>query len=316
MNNAEKYVYLVYQKKSFSDAAKELYISQPALSNAIKNHEEQLGYKIFNRTTSPITLTPEGSLYIEYLEERQYLEKQLHERLQSINNNFEKKISIGGSKSAAFNIIPKLCSEFYRRYPDVSMKIDVGGSGPESDLFDKLNRGVLDFVVSTNIDFDKFCTLLLRKEKYMIVMPKNYPGIEKLEKYALTFDELSTGKYSPRKEITDLKLFENIKLFKPAPTTKTWKSFSKFYQIAAPEPCRIINHHKLDMQYNLMKQGMGALLMPQNSIIEKGNNENLCYFDVKLPDNSREIFLVYKNDSTRSVYVEDFISLAKEIYPQ
>ena len=269
MNNAEKYVYIVYLKKSFSEAAKELYISQPALSNAIKNHEGQLGYKIFNRATSPITLTPEGSLYIEYLEERQYLEKQLHDRLQSINTIFEKKISIGGTKSAAFNIIPKLCSEFYRRYPDVSIKIDVGGHAPESDLFDKLNRGVLDFVVTTNVEPSEFSTLLLKKEKYIIVMPKSYPKIEKLKKYALTFDELSSGEYPREKEITDLTLFENINLFKPAPSTKTWKAISKFYKIAAPEPCRIVNYHKLDMQYNLMREGMGALLMPQNSIIDK-----------------------------------------------
>ncbi len=314
MNNAEKYVYEVYQQKSFSEAAKKLFISQPALSSTVKNHEKHLGFKIFNRETSPITLTREGSAYIEYLEEIIYLEKQLHDRLQSINNDFDKKLSIGGSKSAAFSIIPKLCGEFSRRFPDVSIKIDVGGSGPESDLFDKLNRGVLDFVVSTNIDSADFCTLLLKEEKYMIVMPKSYPGIEKLEKYALTFDELSTGEYSPEKEITDLKLFENIKLFKPAPTTKTWKSFSKFYQIAGAEPCRVINNHKLDMQYNLMKEGMGALLMPENSIIEKGNNENLCYFDVKLPDNSRKIFLIYNDAATHSPCTKDFISLAKEMY--
>ena len=317
MNNTEKYVYTVYQKKSFSEAAKNLYISQPALSSAIKNHEDQLGYKIFNRATSPITLTPEGNVYIEYLEERLYLEKQLNERLQSINNNFDKKISIGGSKSAAFTIIPKLCSEFHRRFPYVSIKIDAGEGGPESDLFDKLNRGVLDFVISTNVDTHEYRTLLLKQEKYMIVMPKNYPEAEGLQKYALTFKELSTGEYPPEKEITDWSLFKNIKLFKPAPTTKTWKTFSHFYKITASEPCRIVHHHKLDMQYNLMKEGMGALLMPQNSIIEKGNNEeSLYYFDVKLPGNLREIFLVYKEDSTHSPCVRDFISLAKEMYPQ
>ncbi len=315
MNNAEKYVYAIYEKKSFSEAAKELYISQPALSSTIKNHEKQLGYKIFNRSTSPITLTREGSLYIEYLEESIYLEKQLKERLQLLNNDYEKKISIGGSKSAACNIIPKLCSEFKRRFPDVSIKIDAGETGVESNLFDKLNRGVLDFVISTNIDPNEYSSLLLKKEKYMIVIHKNYPVIDKLKKYALSFDELLMGEYPPEKEITDWSLFENVKLFRPGPNTKTWKTFSKFYKITADEPCRIINHRRLDMQYSLMKEGMGAILMPKSSIIAKGDdNENLYYFDVSLPDNLREIVLVYKEDSLRSQCVRDFIELAKEMY--
>lgn len=317
MNHAEKYVYMVYLEKSFSKAAGKLYISQPALSNTVKNHEEQLGYKIFNRSTSPITLTREGSVYMEYLDERVYLEKQLQERLKSLDNDIEKKIAIGGTKSAAFNFIPKLCSEFNRRFPDVSIKIDAGESGPEVDLFDKINRGVLDFVISTNVDPNEYSSLLLKKEKYMIVVHKNYPGINKLQKYSLSFDELLTGEYPLEKEITDWSLFENIKLFRPGPNTKTWKTFSKFYKITADAPCRIINHKRLDMQYNLMKEGMGAILMPQSSIIGKGDDsENLCYFDVKLPDNLREIKLIYKEDSLRSHYVRDFLAVAKELYPQ
>lgn len=317
MNTAEKYIYKVYREKSFSEAAKKLFISQPALSNTVKNFEEHLGYKIFNRSTSPITLTREGSVYIEYLEERQYLERQLNERLKTLNHDIEKKISIGGSKSAAFNIIPKLCSEFNRQYPDVSLKIDAGESGPEGDLFDKLNQGVLDFVISTNVNPGEYNTLLLKKEKYMIVVHKNYPGIDKLKKYSLTFDELLSGEYSPKKEITDWSLFENIKLFRPGPNTKTWKTFSQFYKITADEPCRIINHRRLDMQYNLMNEGMGAILMPKSSIIAKGDDsDNLYYFDVRLPDNLREIVLVYKEDSLRSQCIRDFIELAKKMYPQ
>ncbi len=317
MNNAEKYIYAVYQNKSFSEAAKKLFISQPALSNTIKNYEAQLGYQIFNRSTSPISLTREGSLYIEYLEERIYLEKQLTDRLQQLNHNYEKKISIGGSKSAAFNIIPKLCSKFNRRFPDVSLKIDAGESGPEGDLFDKLNRGVLDFVISTNVNPGEYNTLLLKKEKYMIVVHKSYTGIDKLKKYSLTFDELLSGEYPPRKEITDWSLFENVKLFRPGSNTKTWKTFSQFYKITADEPCRVINHRRLDLQYSLMKEGMGAILMPRSSILAKGDDsENLYYFDVKLPNNLREIVLVYKDESIHSQCARDFIDLAKEMYPQ
>ena len=69
MNLAEKYTYEIYKKGSFSGAAKALYISQSSLSLTIKNLEKNLGFNVFDRSTSPISLTREGKIYIEYLEE-------------------------------------------------------------------------------------------------------------------------------------------------------------------------------------------------------------------------------------------------------
>ena len=49
--NAYRYVYEIYKEKSFSKAAANLYISQPALSATIRKIESQLGYQIFDRST-------------------------------------------------------------------------------------------------------------------------------------------------------------------------------------------------------------------------------------------------------------------------
>ena len=45
----EKYIYEIYHTGSISKSANNLFISQPALSNAVKRYEKQLGYEIFNR---------------------------------------------------------------------------------------------------------------------------------------------------------------------------------------------------------------------------------------------------------------------------
>ena len=49
------YVYAVYQEKSFSKAAKKLFVSQPALSRMVKKAEDEIGAPIFDRSTLPIT---------------------------------------------------------------------------------------------------------------------------------------------------------------------------------------------------------------------------------------------------------------------
>ena len=52
-----EYIYAVYQERSFSKAARRLYVSQPWLSAAVKKTEQELGAQIFDRSTSPISLT-------------------------------------------------------------------------------------------------------------------------------------------------------------------------------------------------------------------------------------------------------------------
>ena len=63
------YILAVYEEKSFSKAAKRLFLSQPALSMAVKRVEDELGITIFDRSSLRLQLTDEGRIYIEALEE-------------------------------------------------------------------------------------------------------------------------------------------------------------------------------------------------------------------------------------------------------
>jgi DNA-binding transcriptional LysR family regulator len=61
-----KYVIEVSRSRSISKAAKKLFISQPSLSNAIKELENEIGITIFLRTNKGIILTAEGSEFLGY----------------------------------------------------------------------------------------------------------------------------------------------------------------------------------------------------------------------------------------------------------
>lgn len=64
-----EYIYAVYQERSFSRAAQKLFISQPALNAKVKWVEERVGTPLFDRSGSPIQLTPAGRCYIEAVEQ-------------------------------------------------------------------------------------------------------------------------------------------------------------------------------------------------------------------------------------------------------
>ena len=60
-----EYVYAVYEEQSFSKAARKLYLSQPALSAAVRRAEAEIHTPIFDRSTNPIRLTAAGTYYID-----------------------------------------------------------------------------------------------------------------------------------------------------------------------------------------------------------------------------------------------------------
>ncbi len=64
-----RYMLAVAQYKSINEAAKKCFISQPSLSNAIKDLEEEIGLELFIRTAKGITLTAEGSEFLKYAQQ-------------------------------------------------------------------------------------------------------------------------------------------------------------------------------------------------------------------------------------------------------
>lgn len=74
-----KYIIAVAQKGTISEAAKDLFISQPSLTNAIREAENELGFQIFHRTNRGISMTDEGMRFLSYarqvVEQMSLLEK-------------------------------------------------------------------------------------------------------------------------------------------------------------------------------------------------------------------------------------------------
>lgn len=75
MLDYKDYIYAIYQYKSFSKAAKMLHVSQPWLSTAVKKTEMELQLNLFDRSTSPVSLTEAGRYYIEQIKKINAIEE-------------------------------------------------------------------------------------------------------------------------------------------------------------------------------------------------------------------------------------------------
>lgn len=110
------YVYEVYKEKSFSKAAKNLYISQPSLSANVRRVEAKIGYPIFNRNTSPLTLTECGERYIQSVEEILAIENSFASFVNDLGGLKTGHLTLGGSSLFSSCLLPRLIGEL----PDTS----------------------------------------------------------------------------------------------------------------------------------------------------------------------------------------------------
>lgn len=137
-----KIFYHVAQCQSITGAAGELCISQPAVSQAIKQLEQSLGTKLFMRTAKGVTLTNEGHTLFSYVKNG-YEQIQLGEqKLQEMLNMKTGEIRIGASDmTLQFYLLPYL-RKYHQMYPDIKVTVT---NAPTPETIEHLQAGRIDF---------------------------------------------------------------------------------------------------------------------------------------------------------------------------
>ena len=128
MFHGMNYVMEVYKEQSFSKAAQNLYISQPALSAAIKKIEKKIGAPLFDRSVSPIQLTECGKEYIRTTEKILDLEDEFAYHVGNLQELRAGHLSLGGTYFFASFIFPPFIEQFRQKYPHVNLDFYEGST--------------------------------------------------------------------------------------------------------------------------------------------------------------------------------------------
>lgn len=113
----------VAESATFAEAAEKLHITQPALSSAIKKMEEQLGGKLFSRSTRRIHLTPEGETLLPTAKR---LIDEWDETFQDMQNLFavrQGKLTLAAMPSFAESRLPEILNRFHSQFPNIRLRI-------------------------------------------------------------------------------------------------------------------------------------------------------------------------------------------------
>ncbi len=316
MELADQYIYKTYEEKSFSLAAKLLYVSQPALSAMIAKKEQRLGFRIFERRKGPLTLTREGTVYVEYLKELKESEGALRHRLRMLSKADCGELAIGGSGQSAYHLLPSVLHAFYKKHPHVSVTLDMSSAGNVSSLHDKLQRGELDLIAAYSYDPTQLESCLSIRERMVFACHRELAEERGLLSLAVTAEELSTHTYPPEKELENLSPLKSLPFFS---FSHAESSIVKLINLLPNEclfsPCHVRNSRNLFVHYSLAHQKIGATVIADLHIKDAlFEGRDMVYFLPKTPLAYRELHLIRFKNGKKNELADDFLSLTRELF--
>ena len=169
---------------SLTAAAKELFVSQPALSQSIMNLEHQLGGRLFVRTPRGMTLTPEGEKMLEYVERALNMLDNAKNSFEEMKNIMTGSIRIGASDTLCRHFLLGHIRTFHEMYPEVIIRVT---NRTSEDTLSLLRAGQVDVAfVNLPIGEDEFSVRECMALHDCFVGGGKYRHIKNLSKKELT----------------------------------------------------------------------------------------------------------------------------------
>lgn len=172
----------ILKKGSLSEAAKSLGITQSAITQALKNLEDEFGFKILIRNKGGISLTKNGEQICDALFNAVDAKKRLYKIIDEINANQINTIKVAAFKSVAVNWLPSIIKEFQKKYPDTEFKLY---DGNYEDIEEYIKNKSVDIAfisvpISTKCDY-----IPIFDDEILAVLPKNH-SMANLERFPVS----------------------------------------------------------------------------------------------------------------------------------
>ena len=185
--NLLKYFYEVVNTKNITKASKNLFVSQPAITSAIKELEEEFKVKLLNRSKKGVTPTLEGEILYNNIKE---IFKNLNTTINTIEEikNNGGSIYIGSTTTNFLPLIENTLKEFKKRHPNVQIHMDL----EEINILEERSKlGHMDIIIKNDYEniegFTKIKSFEI--EDKFIVSKEHYKNLENKK---ITLDEILT----------------------------------------------------------------------------------------------------------------------------
>ena len=185
---------------NFSQAAKRLHMSQPSVTQHIRNLETHFEMQLFVRAGRKMTLTEAGVTLLPMARDLVLAAVRADETMDTLKQEIHGSLWIACTTTPGKYILPTIMADFLKKYPKVEASISVSN---RNDAMELLNEGKAQIIVSSvfsyhpDIEFHNFLS-----EPLVLIVPKNHPwtrresiNLDELRKANIILRESSAGSY-------------------------------------------------------------------------------------------------------------------------
>lgn len=284
--------YAVAKCGSLTKAAEELYISQPAVSQAIKQLETQLGGQLFNRTHRGMELSETGGKQIfTTVEKALKLFDEAESKYLELKDSATGVIRICASDTVSTHFLLPIIKEYHKRFPDVNLILQNGTSAETIELL-KNKKGDVGFV---NLPIDDSDINLMNT---VMQLHDTFVASD-------TFSELTQGE-------VDLKRLQDYPLLMLELSTATRQAIVSFAHSQGIHLHPEIELASLELMTELAKNGIGIACIPREFVSHELKSGTLKEIKTTPALPSRAIGMALPKTENLTFAVKEFIKLVKQ----
>lgn len=283
--------YTVANTGNISKAAKELYISQPAISKSIQKLEESVGCKLFSRSSRGVVLTDEGKLLYEHVSEAFETLTMGEEKLKRSIGLGVGHLKIGVSSTLCKYLLLPYLKEFIRQNPHISISISCQSTNDTLKLLEdnKIDIGLIGKPENLkNIHFD-----FLEEIEDIFVAAKDY--LRNLKARGIQKDHILQS--------STLMLLDKNNM-----TRQYIDDYLQENQIIIKDSIDISD---MDLLIDFARIGVGVACVIKNFVREDLENGTLMEIPLGFPIHKREVGFAYKTTTKPSKSLAEFIHFYK-----
>ena len=165
------------EERSFSRAAKRMLLTQPALTKNIRHVEDCLGVKVVNRSSTGVTLTPEGKILYDYAKRIVLLRRDAAEKIHQLQEQTGGDIYLSASTIPATYILPHAMSEFKKSHSDIRIFLKTEDSEDVMNMV--MDQEVEIGCIGKKPQSAKLMAEPVWEDRLILIVPKGHRWIKK-----------------------------------------------------------------------------------------------------------------------------------------
>ena len=285
-----RYFVAVAEERHFGRAAKRLRLSQPPLSAQIKGLEEELGVKLFQRSTRQVALTDAGRTFLEKAEGILEAVEEAKEAAKGADEGVRGRLEIGFISSATLGLLPPAIRLFRERFGGVEIELRELTSAQQIDALyaGEIRVGLVRLPLrAPGLRFEP-----LQEESFVVALPSGHP-LEALESV-------------PLEAMVDQPLIFFTRQLMPS----LHAQIVELFQRVGAFPNVVQHAVHLQTIVGLVASDVGLAILPEPA--ERLSREGVVYRSLDAPDATSWVGLARVEEDS-SLLVENFVRTVREV---